>query len=392
MRVDWYESVRQAEWDVLVTDSRVGHAAAHLYVVAFGLEDFGLTIRSTGGATPRLTMDNKSIATEFAVPAGLDSDTQQLVERQLIPLVRSRQSNPVLCTTYGHYSSPVAGNEPWLRPFLLTTEPRVLAGAARRSTESEVWCLPMGLPDPYLWVRAAIRRWREEDSDLFPTDPGWVVDPQWLTWAELEAMELLEEWLSERRRFIQMSDLREEELRSNLARASRQAEEGARRLITASGDDLVSEVVTALRTLGFRVENRDEINPPGDRLEDLWITSPDNLEWIAIAEVRGYTGGAQISDVLRLTGRFSRRFAEVRGRPPSRMWYLVNQFIGRDPARREPVLAPNPIELAEFAGVGGMVMDTADLFKLLKQVISGNVSTGDARAMLMACNGRVHLQ
>jgi hypothetical protein len=183
---------------------------------------------------------------------------------------------------------------------------------------------------------------------------------------------------------------REAELSAKLAECADAAESGPRRLLTAKGDDLVEAVHEALELLGFQVENRDLVNPPSDRLEDLWVTSPlDDPNWIASVEVRGYSGGAALSDLLRIAGRFAPRFSATTGRPPSRSWYIVNQLIGRDPLTRPQVLAGHPNELAEFASQDGMAMDTADLFTLVRNVELGRFDRDDVRHMLAAGIGRI---
>jgi hypothetical protein len=56
------------------------------------------------------------------------------------------------------------------------------------------------------------------------------------------------------------------------------------------------------------------------------------------------------------------------GQFPSAQWYIVNQFIERDPGTRPRPLASNTAEASEFAADSGLVVDTIDLFTLLMDV------------------------
>ena len=129
------------------------------------------------------------------------------------------------------------------------------------------------------------------------------------------------------------------------AEATQRADEGERRLLTAQGEELVEEVTCALHELGFEVADVDEnISSPGDRIEDFRVIDPDDDGWIALVEVRGYTGGAQLNDLLR-PNRFVTRFTRVEGRERSAAWCVVNDFRERDATTRPRPLESNPQEV-----------------------------------------------
>jgi len=117
------------------------------------------------------------------------------------------------------------------------------------------------------------------------------------------------------------------------------------------------------------------------------VTSPGDPYWIALAEVKGRSGGAATNDLLQL-GRWVEIFIETEQRRPSRRWYLVNQFIGGDPATRPAVFADAPQVLANFTGLDGMAMDTADLFRVARDVEAGTLSQEEARTKMMTAVGR----
>ena len=133
--------------------------------------------------------------------------------------------------------------------------------------------------------------------------------------------------------------------------------------------------------LGFKVKVMDDVAVEGDLLEDLQVTDPDELGWIALAEVRGYKGGAQLHDLLRI-GRFVNRFLRATGDEPSRRWYIVNGFLDRDPSEREDPLRSDPSEVATFADDHGAVIDTRVLFKLGQDVAGNRRDRTSARAWL----------
>jgi hypothetical protein len=130
----------------------------------------------------------------------------------------------------------------------------------------------------------------------------------------------------------------------------------------------------------------DRETPENDRREDLRVGLRGS-EWCAIVEVRGYKGGAQVNDLMRIE-RFATRYAADVGKPPDSRWYIVNQFVGRDPDQRPPMLESNPVELADFAEAGGLVADTTEIFRLARDVESGVLTQESARRALLDCRGR----
>ena len=109
--------------------------------------------------------------------------------------------------------------------------------------------------------------------------------------------------------------------------------------------------IEALRQLKFGVEDVDEDLTPGTaKVEDLRLTDPDDPAWTNITEVRGYTGGAKLSDLQRI-GRFAGLFLRRTGEFPKSRWYLVNQFLRADPDTRQRPLVG--VERRHQGFVGG---------------------------------------
>jgi hypothetical protein len=396
------DAVRSEEYDVLVTNGSERHVPSHFDVVTFG-QHFGAADAKAHNDEPLAVLfEGVTHAREFKIASGLHPDLAALVERVLLPKVQASDVNPVLSThpidrfaglggyTPVRYES-LDPDEAWVKPFLCTTEPRVLAAAITRTGgRSEAWCLPEELnDDPVPWVKAAVRVWHERNPTRFPHDPGWPSDRRWMTRDETRLLDAIDTLEVERSSYVTESEERERALRDELRVAQDAAESGARRLLTAQGDDLVAAVITALERLGFDVEDRDKLVQPGEpRLEDLRVTVPgDDPDWVALVEVKGRSGGAAVGDLLKL-GRFVENFIEAEGRRPSRRWYVVNQFIGLDPVSRQPILHGSEGDLAVFERQDGMAMDTTQLFDLVRSVEDGMTDAAEARHHLMAQLGR----
>lgn len=383
--------VRLEEWDLIVLrGGGFSYLERHLYVIGFGTVRLGEPEGESSEFTRVVGLGNETLAQEFQIGADLHPDVHSLAERDLIAIAQRQQANPVITIESNAFKRTVKPAEaPWLKPFVVTTEPTVLAGAIRRrDDEAEAWSLPE-VEDPVPWVRAALRVWHEQNKVRFPFDPGWPSEPRWMTNREAGLTADIARLRADRENFINQSEAKEKELEGEFTATADDATHGQRRLLTAQADDLVDEVQATLGTLGFVVENRDKINPESDRLEDLRVTAPgDDSDWIALAEVRGYSsGGAATGDLLRL-GRFVDRFREETGAMPSRRWYIVNQFTRRDPGTRPPPFATSPDDLATFEAQDGMVLDTSHLFLLAKDVEAGRIDRDAIRRELMKALGR----
>ncbi|KRC65553.1 hypothetical protein ASE12_12790 [Aeromicrobium sp. Root236] len=210
----------------------------------------------------------------------------------------------------------------------------------------------------------------------------WHSDPQWQTVDQREATSKISELDAEHAEAARVYQARRAELEMERLDAAKRAELGARRLLEAQGDTLKDEVAEAFREFGFTVEDADkEHAKKGDLLEDLRVLDPDDPDWVALVEVRGYSGGAKLSDLQRIT-RFATRFAAANRRVPSACWYVVNHFLGTDPGKRDEPLASNEEEVATFNEDGGLIIGTPELFVLRERVRRGDLTAAEALAQL----------
>jgi hypothetical protein len=383
--------VRQAEWDLLVTRGGVQEDTwGHLYVVGIGGDRYGqpsdLQDEGLWSASEIVRFD-KTLATVFAIPGDLPQSVARLVKEDLLPSAQKAASHATLVVGINEYNWKSVEEE-ILRPFLMAADGRVIAASfIRKVGQAECWCLP-AYADPVAWTKAALEEWHKKDENRFPRGPDWNRQARWQTPAEHVAEEAVKEISARRKLVLAELDTAEHAAREKLEAAREKADQGPRRLLTERGDGLVDAVSTALTHLGFSVENMDLVFPENDRLEDLRVTATEFSGWVAIVEVKAYAGGAKVNDLMRLQ-RYSKRFIRDKGKLPDAMWYVVNQFVGRDPSERPQILASNKEELATFASDSGLAMDTTTLFDLWVAVQKGVRQTEEVRETLARARGRV---
>jgi hypothetical protein len=308
---------------------------------------------------------------------------------QLEPVLRTRHRHEYFA--YEPFSSVAAtSRDPGsklLIPFAETADGRVLAGRYDRFQTAEAWVLPSDVPDLVAWVSAALAEWHTRDRDRFPGSPEWSRQPAWATHDERKLLGDLDAIRTEREAVLERLDHRERELVATLAAAQEAADAYERALLTSNDDPLVQAVLQAFTELGFSVTDADVAPDRTEKLEDLRVKDASAPDWVALVEVKGYGKGAQTGALTQFF-RFERRYRQRTGRQPDALWYIANQFKDRDPATRQKILQSNEADVSNFADVGGLVLDTVELFHLLDAVRSGYITAGDARRSLRETTGR----
>ena len=348
---DQLQHVRQAEWDAVVLFDVQANLAPHLFVIQFGSISEEIRLDTVGVQIVRGT----SVATEFLINPELPQEVRTLVRADLLPWVTVNEQNEMLALQINAYFvsrgdtvGPTIADV--VVPFLSDGDHQPLAGRfTRNGGASDWWMLPW-TGGAYLtqWIAAALNAWSEDKPDRFPTSPNWQSRTEWQTPAEQKALDALRDLSGRRAQVLLDLDREESILRENVAEARVAADASERRLLTAQGDELVESVKDALTEIGFQVADVDELRAsPGDYLEDLRVTDPEQDDWIALVEVRGYTKGAQLNDLLRI-GRFVTRYIVDHGHPPTATWYIVNHFCKTDPSTRTIPLQGNAQEVATF--------------------------------------------
>jgi len=323
-----------------------------------------------------------TVATELRVADGLPDALAELVFRELLPVIQPQVRKKTIGGDLW-----VQSQTGWIEAFALTSDDEILAGQLLDAA-APCWVLPAEIGDPVPWLRCAYDIWSADHPDLFPPRPNWRKREEWQTVEEGNAVAAIR---------AAGTALVEAEKKAYadggvafaaLDAATRAADLGVRRLLTAQGDELRDAVTDCLSDLGFAVQVMDHTATKGDLLEDLRVTDASAPAWIALAEVRGYKGGAALNDLLRI-GRFVKRFLRETGKEPSRTWYIVNSFFDRDPTDREEPLRSNPKEVATFAADNGAVIDTRVLFRIVQDVAAGRLARDGARAHLRDALGVV---
>lgn len=380
-----FYKLRQREWDMLVMigDARVHEVESHIYVIQIGGTD-GIEIGGPSGVRVYLTTQYSTPATEFHIPDDLPDQIASLVNVDLVPAVQESAGGNQYMSSELHLGGTRAPNPNMIEinPFLMDGDGKPLAGAIKRGNRVEYWWIPFKGKALLQWIAVAISQWRIIDPSAFPADPEWGHSADWRTPEELSLESEIAILVTDRNDYIHTSELNELNLRAQLASTRSRVDQEQRRLLTAQGDDLVEEVVRSLEEIGFEVRVPDEDpESKGDKLEDIQVTDPNDPDWIALAEVRGYKRGAALNDLLRIA-RFVLRYVAKQGRVPNARWYIMNHFIAQDPKVRPKPLASNPSEVAEFSNDGGLVVDTVDLFKLRMRVRAGDLSKDQAMEMI----------
>lgn len=379
VRSNQLNQIREAEWDAAVVFGNVPSLEPHVFVLAIGPDYLQVNYPAPGWIV-EVNFSGASVATELALPNGMDGKLKALVECDLVPLIRAEHRHMAFRTVV-RQSSISDPPMPSAAPLLLDADGAVLAGQLERNGgQSVCWFLPDGV-SLLDWFLQAVRAWQKIAPDRFPEVSPWKQRTEWMTAQELglarrEEASLTSFTEAEHRRRQESDELRA----ASLAAAS-EADSTVRRMLTGTGSELVEAVTECLEVLGFRVEDVDLTKgDQANKLEDLRVHH--GSDWLALAEVKGYGGGAKSNDLLKLS-RFVNRYIGEVGAPPSAVWYVVNHTIEQDPGTRSKPLAGVPDDVAEFALGQGLVIDTRDLFAAWRRVDLGQIEASLVAESLM---------
>ncbi|GEC10757.1 hypothetical protein SSP24_84120 [Streptomyces spinoverrucosus] len=390
--------VRQAEWDLLVTDQGceqrqqpigVTRVEPHLFVIHYTRGDgYIFNAEHRPGWTKKIASRSGVVSQEIQRMRNLPERVAVLVHEKLEPVITQRTSHRVF--ELQRVKTPGASNPPEIVPFIATADGEALAGRYARSDSSEAWLLPPDAPDLPAWVQAALAEWHGMAPERFPGVPDWSEQDAWLTNEELALAAEIAGVKKERAEQLDRLEKLEAALRIRMEVARDSANRYERALLTAQSDELKHVVIQALREIGFTVVDADGDAAPDDHLEDLHITDSDAPGWIALGEVKGYSRGAKTEGLTQFL-RFNMRYTARSGRNPDACWYIVNQFIKRDPSTRQRVLHGKDEDLKAFGSANGLVIDTVQLFQMLRRVRDGALTAKAARELLRNASGRFAL-
>ncbi|MEV6071852.1 hypothetical protein AB0L82_35385 [Nocardia sp. NPDC052001] len=375
---------RWLSWDaaVLIGDTRLPNESA-LRVVQVGGSAVGVYEQKVDLRTiyhrPRRYLQPGH---ELVIPPSLSEARKEFVKRYLIPALPSAPAHRLV------FDRPVGASEDNWVPLLENADGLAVAVLYQpHQGAREVWYLPeaaIDVLDPALHL--AFAEWNSQDPKHFPSSPAWTADVRWMSTEQQKQIEIVRGEIEQAQQQVALltANIHSGEMR--LDQLTRDAEQSPqRRLLTDNDDSLVEAVMYALTTLGFTVFDLDKQLSPGEpRMGDLSVS---DTGWTAIAEVKGYTKGAKSNDLLTV-GRHRRVYEKKHGNVQG-MWYIANSFRLDSPDARPKILDGADEHVEDFAQDDGAVLDTRDLFDLLKQVETGDSTAESARAALKAVKGRL---
>lgn len=243
------------------------------------------------------------------------------------------------------------------------------------------------------WVELICAQWARSDSESFPSFGDWTKRTEWMVQAEVDVVERIADLECAKRDTLKRMTDEIAALELELSTITAEASLGLRRLLTSSGDDLLSAAADAFRQLGFTVDCIDEGLPQGKpKREDLRLTTTDEHgnEWVALVEVRSYSRSSGKTADFQKLARFAGFYDQETGSSPDRLIYVVNGPLDLAPHLRPRPFESSPEDLKEFAKSAGLVVPSLELFAALKG--ESLASKDELRASLMSSVGLWRLE
>lgn len=398
VRISALADVHQSEWDLLVAATGdLIDVESHLFVIAFGcriigkpnVDDPPLLVRTYEIEQEEGPGSPASVAVEFNTPDEIPPRFVSLVADDLVPRLKSEHWHDTLLAYRAHEGDigKPSYNILGVERMLVGTDGAVYAAHFQRPG-GKAWFLTLPSQASMVdWVEAAVSHWHSVDSKRFPGTLDWTNQAyEWMTPHEVEAANAAIEAGEAKEK----AEADEKAAWERFREAREVARSGPLRLLTEQGEVLSGAVRDALREIGLVVRDMDEEHPGDDLLEDLRASPLDRPEWVALVEVKGYMRSlGKADDLLNLTGRFGRRFRTAEGREADAFWYVVNHEMGTDPVARRQILGGSDAEVESFGAIGGLAIDTVDLFRLWRDVKKSDLGQADAQGLLVGATGRL---
>lgn len=382
----------QHEWDMVVTFREYSAGfKPHLHVLSFGARE----VRGVLAGHGTLQRGRESQGTTLRTAEGVPPQIDRLLEDTVMSQIDTANTLETWAASDREYRTVDRDDldgqiSPWLhigpRNQVLAFEYTVKSN--RRTTLH--WVLPEETTRHDLWFDAFLRRLREIDPEIFPGDPDWAIGAAWappeVRKHVLAADDLREELSRETRRLEAAIAATE----AKVAAANDEAKQGPLRLLTEQGETLRVAVQEALGDLGFDVTDMDPIHQEkhGAKFEDLRATDPDDDDWIAIIEVKGFGKGVKVTEIDKVTRRPLRRYLLDHGDEPSAVWVIANHDIKQPPDARGSFVSNPETDLHAFTDTdGGACFDTRDLYQVWRAVQTGELDAGEARAWMKNARG-----
>lgn len=265
---------------------------------------------------------------------------------------------------------------------------RALGGFVTNSLGSQWWLLPAVTSDHGSWVKAILELWRNVRPELFSAREQ-ASDDAWMTLEERQAHLAIQSHIGETEKLIEVRELELLQLREAAAEVTESARKSEHRLLYATGEELVEAVTDALIRLGFEVLDSDKEAAATNtaKREDLQVRLESVSGWVCLAEVKGKTRAAATRDLGQLAKAGT--FYEGRtGHKPDAEWYIVNANNRQHPSERAiPLGTSRPDVDLHAKEDNAAVIDTRELFILLRDVGSGKLERSVAQESLRSARG-----
>ncbi|WP_406176125.1 hypothetical protein [Streptomyces canus] len=375
-------NVAQGNFDAAVVFGDISGIASHLMVINVG--GSGVADGIPGRGERFYTRDPRGNSGLLSIEADNAPEGISSVElRALADHVKKKRPHALIRSVSNNVTSDIG-----IKPIIREKDGAACVGWWERPRGrglSEFWWFPRAAPGLALWRSALYSRWHKVAPQAFPvSQQDWTRSPNWITVPEVEAIQELERHRRETEEIIELRRQEAANLEQEVERVTAEVNSTTRLLLTAQGKPLVGAVASVLSGLGFTVIDSDEEKEEGAYLlEDLKVMHED---WISLAEVRGYSKGAKTSDLQRIE-RAVRHYERGHGVLPSARWYVVNHNLKANPDSRPDVLSGATEDIEVFAEEHGLVIDTRDLYRVVKEVKEGRLSADRARERLMTSSG-----
>jgi len=256
-----------------------------------------------------------------------------------------------------------------------------------------VYLLPSVTTHRSEWVARAYENWSDNIPTLFPALIDTGSDEKWMTPDKACLHRELVAYQDETELIVRERHAHAETLLLKRDQTDANVQQGMQRLLYTNGEPLVLAVSQALSCIGFDVIDSDLLpENAAARNEDLQVSIDGN--WTAIVEVKGYSDSSGKARDLNTLRRYAGIYEGRKGLRPDAAWYIVNGQFSRQPREREEPLGSSPYQIQSFAeeDFSGVVISTATLFLLWKDVVTGHRDGSQIMDHLKSCKGAVRYE
>lgn len=390
---DTLDAVRQADFDFMVCCRPPLQAHPKLHILEFMRSDYPLTdaCHYDDYASPPLRVSVGAYASRFrASDVAVELGLKPLIDRTILQNLPPASIYEVLKPQRSIWDTAGSSGPRNVKfiPILSEWDGHALAGFQEHAEGGRWLLLPGETTDHGAWVDAMFRLWKASRPDAFPTgstEPAYT----WMTFSERQAENMVREHQDATARIMEEREAKLQKLRDEAASISEVARGHEQRLLFGTGDELVDAVRDALTRLGFEVSDSDEqaFTQGTAKREDLQVRVGSDPGWTALVEVKGKARGAAVRDVIQLA-KAGAIYASKNGRLPDGEWYVINANNTQPPSDRPVPLGTSKEDVDHHAKVDNLVViDTRELFVLLRAVDSGVMEPALARKSLIAATG-----